>query len=173
MPNKGSKFATDCKLLFEQFCLLIDRFAGCDFSYFSCKSLASVLRLQHSHLKELDLSNNFDLKDTGLTELNIALIHSNCRLEKLGYLIYFLASTFNLFVFVFLFSILYYNNVLKGTETFSIETIIALQINLICCCKVNILCCHFCIKTPQVSPCLNALLKSPRKIIEFFLFLAG
>ncbi|XP_062382624.1 NACHT, LRR and PYD domains-containing protein 12-like isoform X2 [Sardina pilchardus] len=67
------------------------RLAGCNFTHTSCRALASALHLQHSHLKELDLSNN-PLGNLGLKDLAAALIHFNCKLEKLGILAFALDS---------------------------------------------------------------------------------
>ena len=69
------------------------RLAGCGLTNTSCKTVASVLRLQHSHLRELDLSNN-SLNNAGLEELTTALLHSNYKLEKLGYETHFGCSCY-------------------------------------------------------------------------------
>uniref|UniRef100_A0A3Q3K2S2 Pyrin domain-containing protein n=1 Tax=Monopterus albus TaxID=43700 RepID=A0A3Q3K2S2_MONAL len=54
----------------------------CNLSWLSCEGLASVLSLQSSCLKELDLSNN-DLQDSGVKILSTGLESPHCRLETL------------------------------------------------------------------------------------------
>ncbi|XP_029601900.1 NLR family CARD domain-containing protein 3-like, partial [Salmo trutta] len=72
------------------------RLTGCKLTDTSCKVLASVLRSNPSHLRELDLSNN-DLKDSGVEltlDLNTVNIHLSlseenrkvtCRTEEQPY----------------------------------------------------------------------------------------
>ncbi|XP_041660881.1 protein NLRC3-like [Cheilinus undulatus] len=55
----------------------------CNLSWRRCETLASVLSLQSSNLRELDLSNN-DLQDLGVKLLSAGLGSTHCTLETLG-----------------------------------------------------------------------------------------
>ncbi|KAG1928749.1 protein NLRC5, partial [Pimephales promelas] len=55
---------------------------NCDLTEESCSALATVLR-SNSSLKELDMSNNDNLQDSGVKKLEDALKNTNCRLEKI------------------------------------------------------------------------------------------
>uniref|UniRef100_A0A3P9MBQ3 NACHT LRR and PYD domain-containing protein n=1 Tax=Oryzias latipes TaxID=8090 RepID=A0A3P9MBQ3_ORYLA len=55
----------------------------CSFSESGCAALASALTISPSHLLELDLSCNKNLKDAGLQRLCTYLQHCGCRLKKL------------------------------------------------------------------------------------------
>uniref|UniRef100_W5LP45 B30.2/SPRY domain-containing protein n=1 Tax=Astyanax mexicanus TaxID=7994 RepID=W5LP45_ASTMX len=63
--------------------LQILRLASCHFGGKMCVSLGSVLKLENSSLKELDLSNN-DLQDSGVELLCNGLKSSHCKLQILS-----------------------------------------------------------------------------------------
>uniref|UniRef100_A0A3B1JEN1 SPRY-associated domain-containing protein n=1 Tax=Astyanax mexicanus TaxID=7994 RepID=A0A3B1JEN1_ASTMX len=67
----------------EIICLfLFFRLASCNLGVKTCENLESVLNLENSSLKELDLSNN-DLQDSGVELLSAGLKSSQCKLQIL------------------------------------------------------------------------------------------
>ncbi|XP_049333008.1 NLR family CARD domain-containing protein 3-like isoform X6 [Astyanax mexicanus] len=56
--------------------------ASCNLGVKTCENLESVLNLENSSLKELDLSNN-DLQDSGVELLSAGLKSSHCKLQIL------------------------------------------------------------------------------------------
>jgi len=61
----------------------LHRLKNCGIKDKGCVSLASALRSNPSHLRELDLSQN-NLKDLGVKHLFAELKNPNCKLEILG-----------------------------------------------------------------------------------------
>ncbi|XP_057187774.1 uncharacterized protein si:ch211-196h16.5 [Triplophysa rosa] len=59
------------------------RLSSCNIKDEGCVALTSVLRSNSSHLRELDLSRNKNLGDSGVKLLSAGLENPNCKLKKL------------------------------------------------------------------------------------------
>ncbi|XP_067355541.1 NACHT, LRR and PYD domains-containing protein 12-like isoform X3 [Channa argus] len=61
------------------------RLRNCSLSKTSCDSLVSALKYNPSHLRELDLSDNWNLHDSSVKLLSDLVKSPNCRLETLSW----------------------------------------------------------------------------------------
>ncbi|XP_067306035.1 NLR family CARD domain-containing protein 3-like [Pseudorasbora parva] len=81
LGDSGVKLLSD--ILANPHCKLeVLRLWMCGFTDVSCAALASALRSNPSHLKELDLSGN-NLGDSGVKLISAVLDNPHCKLEKL------------------------------------------------------------------------------------------
>uniref|UniRef100_A0A8C6SUN1 Uncharacterized protein n=1 Tax=Neogobius melanostomus TaxID=47308 RepID=A0A8C6SUN1_9GOBI len=71
--------------------LRFEKIKDCMLTWHSCHSLASALWFNPSHLKELDLSDNF-LRDSGVEELSVLLQSPHLHLQILRSLLQFFGS---------------------------------------------------------------------------------
>ncbi|GAA6079199.1 NACHT, LRR and PYD domains-containing protein 12 isoform X1 [Tachysurus ichikawai] len=83
LEHIGVKLLCDC--LMSPHCKLQTLgLAGTNFSEQSCELMAAVFQSANSHLKELDLGCNTDIKDSGVKLLCTGLISIHCKIEKLS-----------------------------------------------------------------------------------------
>ncbi|MGL4247102.1 hypothetical protein [Lactiplantibacillus plantarum] len=57
--------------------------SDCNITDKGCAALASALKLNPSHMRELNMSENKNLGDSGVKLLSAVLGNSHCKLEKL------------------------------------------------------------------------------------------
>ncbi|XP_033973922.1 protein NLRC3-like [Trematomus bernacchii] len=60
------------------------KLTGCGLSETHCEVVASALKSDPSHLRDLDLGHNNEMKNSGVKQLSSGLKSPNCRLETLG-----------------------------------------------------------------------------------------
>ncbi len=66
----------------DKFVIVLYRLRDCGVTDEGCAALASVLKSNSSHLRELDLSGN-QLEDSGVMHLSSGLLNLDCKLEIL------------------------------------------------------------------------------------------
>lgn len=82
LKKQTNVFCTVCSSIKCIACSLF-RLRWCNLSNTSCDRLASALKSNPSHLRELDLSGNSNLQDSGVKLLSAGLESPNCRLHVL------------------------------------------------------------------------------------------